>query len=216
MLKTIIILLFINFASLATSIICFCLPTSPTINWYGIGIICVIIFLAALFAEIIIFMLYTNKYHDLNKPTTIECSKIEISNLTEIKVTKLNGNLNFNLNGNRILFLNRYPFKRAFIIALIVRIIYYKEFTQKNRVGEFFKSHELNNLKEITELSLDFTYKRNQKKFVIKNKKVRFGPLVSLILKSKFLHAIVINNHYATDYKKTFVKYSEEWFLHGR
>lgn len=209
MYKALIIILLADLSAIIASVICFCLP-----NIGSYWIIPIIVFLALTVSELIIFANYTNKFHDINSKETIIGSQNSLSNITNIEIIKNNdGTIKVGIGDGVNLYLKNYPCKKAFVTAFIVRLIYYNEFAKKNKAKDFFKRHKLNNLNQIENLSLIFTYKKNYSKKVIKTHKVKFGFIVEFILESKFLEFLMINQHFSEGFKNSLVTYSEEWFL---
>lgn len=99
-------------------------------------------FLGLSVAEMIIFAYYTNRFHDKNREMSLLCAKTHFNKSDCIKISKdKGGNITLDIGDGANLYLKGYPFKKAFVAALIVRLIYYSEFTKQNKVEDFFKRH---------------------------------------------------------------------------
>ena len=197
---------------LIASILCFAL-CSPA----AIGIVPFLAMLIGLIATVILFMSYTNRYHDRNAEQTLDlfrswrgiqdcydCTEVE-AGIFEIK---------FNDYALR-LDLVGYPFKKAFVAALVIRLLNYASLPKKGRFIDFFKRRFVGDKLKKDDIYLCFlSAHRKKKTTILKRGKIRFGFLVELILFSKFkLFVISYNDYYL--YKKAIVTYSEKWFLHG-
>lgn len=209
---TMIAMIVTGIGSSIAAVLCFKFCEGPGIA--GIFFVVTLICFLVLYVTV---MNYTNLYHDENSDQTLSLSKASRKfqdNYDCIQTAP--GIFELRYNGSIItLNLIGYPFKKAFITAVLIRFINYIAFQSKEYIIDFFKRRNITHKIKKDQITLSFLSPHKKRKtYIVKRGKTRFGPIVKLVLYSKYKMLFLSNNYYFT-HKKDLVRYNEVWFLRG-